>query len=163
MISIEDCAEFTITGLKVHVHGNEERLIQAPRGLEVASVLKRSKKERRLGGESSTCTVFEAHTEEVRCDQCWAWLQNGDMKRETESDSSESECKNKLVKARIGKSQGDSLYRVCREVDESIDHIVSDCSKLPQKECKRRDDNLGEIVLWKLARKYNFEGGDKWY
>ena len=57
-----------------------------------------------------------------------------------------------LVKAKIGKSQGDSLCRVCRKVDESIDHIVSGC-KLAQKECKRRYDNLGEIVRWKLARK----------
>ena len=39
-----------------------------------------------------------------------------------------------LVKAKIDKSQGDSLCRVCRKVDESIDHIVSGCSKLAQKE-----------------------------
>ena len=51
-----------------------------------------------------------------------------------------------LVKARIDKSQGDSLCRMCRKVDESIDHIVSACSKLAQKEFKRRHDNLGKIV-----------------
>ena len=68
-----------------------------------------------------------------------------------------------LVKAKIDKSQGDSLCRVCRKVDESIDHIVSGCSKLTQKEYKRRHDNLGKMVHWKLARKCNFEAGDKWY
>ena len=52
---------------------------------------------------------------------------------------------------------------MCRKVDESLDHIVSGCSKLAQKECKRRHDNLGKIVRWKLARKCNFEAGDKWY
>ena len=46
---------------------------------------------------------------------------------------------------------------MCRKVDESIDHIVSGCSKLAQKEY------LGKIVHWKLARKGNFEAGDKWY
>ena len=35
-----------------------------------------------------------------------------------------------LVKAKIDKSQGDSLCRVCRKVDQSIDHIVSGGSKL---------------------------------
>ena len=52
---------------------------------------------------------------------------------------------------------------MCRTVDESIDHIVSGCSKLALKEYKRRHDNLGKIVHWKLARKCNFEAGDKWY
>ena len=52
---------------------------------------------------------------------------------------------------------------MCRKVDESIDHIVSGCSKLAQKEYKRKHDNLGKIVHWKLARKCNFDAGDKWY
>ena len=52
---------------------------------------------------------------------------------------------------------------MCRKVDESIDHIVSGCSKVAQKEYKRRHDNLGKIVHWKLARKFNFEAGDKCY
>ena len=52
---------------------------------------------------------------------------------------------------------------MCREVDESIDHSVSGCSKLVQKEYKRTDDNLGKIVHWKLARKCNFKAVDIWY
>ena len=68
-----------------------------------------------------------------------------------------------LVKAKINKSQGDSLCRVCRKVDESIDHIVSSCRTLAKKEYKRKHDNLGKIVHWKLARKSNLEAGDKWY
>ena len=58
-----------------------------------------------------------------------------------------------LVKAKIDKSQGDFLCRVCRKVDECIDHIVSGCSRLAQEEYKRRHDKLGEIVHWKIARK----------
>ena len=58
-----------------------------------------------------------------------------------------------LVKAKIDKRQEDSLCRVCRKVDESIYHIISGCSKLAQKEYKRRHDNLGKIVHWKLSRK----------
>ena len=88
------------------------------------------------------------------------------MKREAESlvvAAQNQSIRANLVKARIGKSRGDYLCRVCRKVDESIDHIVSGCSKLAQKEYKRRHDNLGKIVHWKLARKCNFEAGDKWY
>ena len=51
MISIEDCIELAIRGLEVYVHGSGERLKQAARGgkidgLEAASVLKRSKKDK---------------------------------------------------------------------------------------------------------------------
>ena len=88
------------------------------------------------------------------------------MKRETERliVAAQNQIKGtNLVKAKIDKSQGDSLCRVCRTVDESIDHIVSGFSKVVQKEYKRRHDNLGKIVHWKLARKCNFEAGNKWY
>ena len=52
-IFIEDCVELAIRGLEVYVHKSEERSIQVPRGskidgLEATSVLKRSKKEKRL-------------------------------------------------------------------------------------------------------------------
>ena len=65
-----------------------------------------------------------------------------------------------LVKAKTGKSQGNSLCRVYRKVDESIDHIAIDFSELAQNEYKRRHDNLGKIVHRKLARKCHFEAGD---
>ena len=83
-------------------------------------------------------------TKEVRGDQSCAWLQNGDLKRETEG----------LIVAPQNQSIRTNL------VDEKINHIVSGCSKLAQKECKRRHDNLGKIVHWKLARKFNFEAGE---
>ena len=51
-----------------------------------------------------------------------------------------------LVKAKIDKSQKDALRRLCRKADGSIDHVVSGCSKVEQKEYKRKHDNLGKIV-----------------
>ena len=155
------------------VHGSEERWIQAARGdkidgLEAVSVLKRSKNEKRLEDWDKKVLhgQYLRQTKEVRSDQCWAWLLNGDLKRETESlivAAQNQSIRTNLVKARIDKSQGDSLCRMFRKVDESIDHIVSGCSRLAQKEYNRRHDNLGKIVYWKLARKCNFEAGDKWY
>ena len=105
-------------------------------------------------------------TKEVRSDQCWTWLLNGDLKRETENlivAARNQSIRTNLAKAKIDKSQGDSLCRLCRKVDESIDHTVSVCSKLAQKEYKRRHDNLRKIVHWELARMCNFEAGDKGY
>ena len=108
LIEVEDCVELAVRGLEVYGHETEERLLQAARGdkvdgLEAASILKKTRKKKRL--------------------QDWQE----------------------------------------KKADESIDHLVSGCGKLAQKEYKRRHDNLGKIAYWKLARKYNFEAGDKWY
>ena len=173
LISIEDCVELAIRGLEVYVHGSGERLIQAARGdkidgLEAVSVFKRSKKEKRLEDWENKVLhgQYLRQTKEVRSDQYWAWLQNGDLKSETESltvAAQNHSIRTNPVKASINKSQRDSLCRMCRKVDESIDDIVSASSKLAEKEYKRRHDNLGKIVHWKLARKCDFEAGDRWY
>ena len=54
-------------------------------------------------------------TKKVRSDQCWAWLQNGDFKRVTESlimAAQNQSISINLVKGRISNSLGDSLCRV---------------------------------------------------
>ena len=76
----------------MYIHEREERLIQAPKGdridgLEAASVLKRSKKKKRLEDweEKVLHGQYLRQNKEVRSDQCWSWLQNRDLKRETET------------------------------------------------------------------------------
>ena len=54
-------------------------------------------------------------------------------------------------------------YADSKKSGESADHDVSGCSKLAKKEYKRRHNNLGRLVHWKLVRKCNFESGDKWH
>ena len=98
----------------MYVHGREKRLIQTARGdkvdgLEAASSLKRSKKEKRLEDweEKVLHGQYLKQTKEVRSDQSWAWFQNGDLKRKTESvivvAQNQSIIRN-LVKAKIYKS-----------------------------------------------------------
>ena len=122
MISIEECVELAIRGLEVYVHGSAERLIQAARGdkidgLEAASVLKRSKKEKRLEvWEGKVLNgQYLRQTKEVRSDQCWVWLQNGDLNRKTESlivAAQNQSIRTKLVKAKIDEIQG-AFYVEC--------------------------------------------------
>ena len=50
-----------------------------------------------------------------------------------------------------------------RKLMKVSNHIVCGCSKFAQKEHKGRHDNLSKIVHWKLARKCNFEAGNKSY
>ena len=65
------------------------------------------------------------------------------MKRETESVIVAAQNQNigiNLVKAKIDQSQKDTLCRLYKKADESIDHVVSGCNKLAQKEYKRRHE-----------------------
>ena len=137
-------------------------------GLKAAIVLKKAKKEKRLQDQNEKALYgqYLRQTNEVRSEQSWLWLQNGDLKRETESlivPAKIQSIRTNLVKAQIDKIQKDTLCRLRKKADESIDDFVSGCSKLALKEYKRRHDNLGKIVHWKLARRSNFETGDKWY
>ena len=73
-------------------------------------------------------------TKELRSDQCWAWLQNGDLERETESlivAAQNQSIRTNPVKAKIDKSQGDSLCRECRKVDKpGKNSTLEACSKV---------------------------------
>ena len=157
LIAFEDCLELAVRGLEVYFYGSEERLLQAARedrenGLEAASILKKVNKEKRLQDweEKALYDQYLRRDKEVQIVQSWVWLQNGDMKRETENlivAAQNQSIRTKLVKAKINKSQKDMLYRLCKNADESIGHVVSGYSRLAQKEYKRRHDNLGTLDI----------------
>ena len=109
--------------------------------------MKKAKKEKRLQNweEKALHGQYLRRTKEVRSEQSWIWLQNADLKRETESlivAAQNQSIKTNLGKAKIRKSQKDTLCRLCKNADESIDHAVSGYSKLAQKEYKRRHESV---------------------
>ena len=109
-----------IGGLEVNTHGSEERLIH---GLEAASVLGKAKKKKRLQDweEKALYGQYLRQTKEVRSEQSWFWLQNGDLKREAESlivAAQNQSIRTNLVKTKIDKSQKDTLCRLCKKADE---------------------------------------------
>ena len=85
--------------------------------------------------ESSTWSVFEAAQRSKKSSVLGLASEWGFEKRESLIVAAQNQSiRTNLVRAKIDKSQGDSLCRVCRKVDESIDHIVIGCSKLAQRE-----------------------------
>ena len=51
----------------------------------------------------------------------------------------------------------------CRDRDETINHIISDCSKLVQKEYKTRHDWVRKVIYWELCKKCKFDYTNKRY
>ena len=50
------------------------------------------------------------------------------------------------IKARIDKTQQNSKCMLCGDRDETINHIISECSKLAQKEYKTRHNLVGKVI-----------------
>ena len=92
------------------------------------------------------------------------WLRKGNLKRETESlkiAAQNKAIRTNHIKARINKMQQNSKCRLCGDRDETINHIISKCSKLAQKEYRTRHDWVGKVIHWEMCKK--FDQMNKWY
>ena len=49
------------------------------------------------------------------------------------------------------------------ERDETINHVISECSKLEQKGYKTRYVWMGKVLHWELCKKLKFDHTHKWY
>ena len=67
------------------------------------------------------------------------------------------------IKARIDKTQQNSKCRLFGDRDETINHIIIECSKLAQKEYKARHDWMGKVIHWEMCKKFKFDHANKWY
>ena len=89
-------------------------------------------------------------------EKSWLWLRKCDLNIPSEAlicSAQEQAIRTNYVKYHIDKSLASPSYRMCGETGETISHIVSECSKLAQREYKRRHDNISRMVHWKLCQK----------
>ena len=62
------------------------------------------------------------------------------------------------VKARKEKkTQRNTTNRLCGDWDETINHIISECSELAQKQYKGRHEWVVKLIFWELYQKYKFD------
>ena len=67
------------------------------------------------------------------------------------------------MKAKIDNTQEKSKCRMCGKVDETVNHIISECNMLAQREYKWRHDCVGRKIHWELCRKYGLAASARWY
>ena len=94
-------------------------------------------------------------------DKTWTWLRKGKLKRETEAQN--NAIRTNHIKTRIDKTQQNSKCRLCGDRDETINHIISEHSKLAQKEYKTRHNWVGKVIYWEMFKKFKFDLTNKWY
>ena len=102
----------------------------------------------------------------VSYDKTWTWLRKGNFKRETESlliTAQNKAIRTNHIKARIDNTWQNIKCWQCCDRDETINHIISECSKLALKEYKIRNDWVGKVILLDMCKKFKFDHTYKWY
>ena len=140
LASIEDSVDASIQRLEDYIEQHERGLITTIRNDtdntingRMTTTRKQKWEEKLLNGR------FKRLINNISHQKTWTWLRKGNLKRETESlliAAQENAIRTNHIKARIDKSQQNSKWRLCAERDETINHIISECSKLAQKEYK---------------------------
>ena len=96
----------------------------------------------------------------------WEWLHRSDLKRETEGllvAAQDQALRTNWIKSKIDKDGSQPLCRLCFHQDETIDHVLSGCSKLAQQDYKARHDKVAAALHWNLCKKYHFDHHKQWY
>ena len=173
LLGVEDTVHIATASLQRYVRKSTEKLlsslatIEGDEVIEPDSDLKQQKRMERKESwkEKALHGQFLRQTDEIAGDARWLWLKHGNLKRETESlilAAQEQAIRTNAIKAYIDKSQEQSKCRKCGERDETVNHLVSECSKMAQREYKRRHDWVARRVHWEVCRMYGIEVKDKW-
>ena len=175
------CIEYSVRGeensLGFYVANSEETLM---RGVRVAGTIRTEGtvnsnefKTQRAEERKKKCLEKKMHgqfskeiSDSVDKEKSWYWLSRGDLKVETEAllcAAQEQALRTNYIEHNIDKSIDSPLCRMCGKCGESVQHIVSGCEKLAQKEYKRRRDNVAKKIHWDLCKRHEIEHQEKWY
>ena len=97
-----------------------------------AQELKQSWNEKKMHGQ-----FIRELPEEVNKDRTWQWLSTSDLKIGTEAllcAAQEQAIRTNYVKYQIDKTSESPLCRLCGKKGETVQHLISGCEKLAQKE-----------------------------
>ena len=103
---------------------------------------------------------FKRLINNISHDKTWTCLRKENFKREIETllmAGQNIAITTNHIKVRIDKTQQNSKRRLCSDRDEIINHMISECSKLAQKEYKARDDWVGKLIHWEMLKKFKFD------
>ena len=109
---------------------------------------------------------FVSDTQEVMDAEIWAWMRKGYLKKETEGmiiAAQDQALRTNWIKKNIDKQNISEKCRMCGQRDESVSHIVAECSKLAQTEYKARHDNVARIIHLELCQNRKLIDEKKWY
>ena len=173
LISVQDCVRAEISSLTSYISASQERALKAVveehilkendlKGMgDIRQERKDQFKEKPLHGQ------FFKSVESIADKQSWQWLKKGHLKKETEGlilAAQDQALRTNSIKCRIDKEEISPTCRMCKEKEETISHILSECKMLAQKQYKIwRHDKVAQIIHWNLCGRWGFERNGRWY
>ena len=167
LASIEDSVDASIQRLEDYIEKHERGMITAVRNDTDNTIDNRMTKTRKQKWEGKQLhRRFKRLMNNISHDKSWTWLIKGKLNWETGSllmAAQNYAVRTNHIKARIDKTQQNSKCRLCGDSDETINHIISECSKLPQKEYTARHECVGKVIHLEMCKKFKFDHSNKWY
>ena len=152
LASIQDSVDASIQRLEDYIPKRRRGLITATRNSTNNTRTNRTEITRKQHSEEKQLYGrFKWLTSDTSYMKTWTWLRKGNLKRETEAQNNAIRTNN--IKARIDKTQQKGRCRLCGNRNET-NRIISECIKLAQKEYKTRHDRVGQMIHWKLCKKF---------
>ena len=165
LTSIEDSVDASIQRLENYIQKHEGGLITATRNETDYTMYSRMTITRKQKWEGKQLSGrFKRLINNTSHDKTWTWLRKVNFKWETESlliAAQDNAERTNHIKARIDETQQNSKCRLCGDRDETINHIISQCSRLVQKEYKTRHDWVGKVIHWEMCKKFKFDHTNK--
>ena len=110
---------------------------------------------------------FVRGTEQIRDQKTWEWIKRGKLKKESEGflmAAQDQALRTNSVKKRIDNQNVSPTSRMCGMKEETVSHILAECTALAQKQYKLwRHDRVAQVIHWKLNEKCGFTKTSKWY
>jgi hypothetical protein len=99
-------------------------------------------------------------------EQSYRWLKFGDIKGETEStnvSTQDQAISTNYFKRTILKDEIESRCRLCKEYEETIDHLTSGCPILVKNEYVIRHDTVCTQLHYSICKTLGIETTENWY
>ena len=129
---IEDSVDTSIQWLEDYIEKHERGMITTIRNNTDNMIDKRIIKTRKQKWEGKQFHGrFKRLINNISDDTTWTWLRKGNFKSETESllmAAQNNAIRTNHIKARMDKTQQNSKCRQCSDRDETINHIICECS-----------------------------------
>jgi hypothetical protein len=79
----------------------------------------------------------------------------GDLKGETESEiiaAQDQALQTKYLATKILQTERDNKCRLCKQFDETVEHIISACPVLAKEQCMKRRDRVCAVLYFQIRK-----------